>query len=786
MQKFELSPEALYKKCDLDHLGFETTDELRPTDNIVGQKRAKDSLHFGLGIKAHGYNIFVSGPTGTGRRTYVKALATKIAKTEPIPSDWIYVYNFDDPTSPIAIELPAGSGKELKNDMTNFVKELKEVIPKAFEGKEYEQQRQEIVKETNEKKTKIWDELLSKAKKSNLTVQQNPTGFLILPLRDGKVMSREEYEALDENAKAEIAKHVENLREELSVSVKEMRKFEKEEKKRLEKLNREVASFVLTPMIDELKEKYSEIPKLLEHFDKMKQDILSNLNYFQSTEEKNLPMPAIEKRYFVNLLVDNSRMEGAPVVVETNPTYHNLFGRIEYETQMFFAFTDFTMIRPGSIHRANGGYLILQAEDLLRNVGAWEGLKRALTWEKIRVENLQDHLGISTIKSLRPSPIPLNIKVILIGSNALYDLLKEYDEDFTKLFKVRAMFDSEMPKNKANILKYARFIASVCKRHSLPPFTSEAVASVVEYGSRLVNSQKKLSTQFNKVMEVVIEAGFEAKQRGGSKVLEKDVKKAMRNKEYRTNLVREKIREMYSKGKILVEVKGEKVGQINGLSIFYTGEHSFGFPVKITARTFTGEKGVINIEREVNMSGNIHSKGVLILSGYLSEKYSSDTPLSFEGTLCFEQTYGGVEGDSASLAELLALISSLGKVPVRQDIAVTGSINQFGEVQPVGGLNEKIEGFYEVCKLKGLTGTQGVIIPSKNVDELMLKEEVIESVRKGEFFIYAVKDVDEAIELMTGKKAGKRHKDGNFTADSVHQRVLEQLKTWAKGRKKKK
>ena len=786
MRKFELPSDALYKRCDPKYFDFETTEELRPTDDIVGQKRAKDSLKFGLSIKEHGYNIFVSGPTGTGKRTYVKALAQKMAKAEPVPNDWIYVYNFDEPTSPIAIELPAGSGRELKMDMKNFVKELKGAIPKAFEGEEYEKQRQGVTKQTNEMKSKIWDELLKRAKKDNLTVQQNPTGFLILPLRDGKVMSREDYEALDEDAKTEITKHVENLREYLRVSVKEIRKIEKEEKEKLEKLNKEVGLFILTPMIDELKEKYAEIPKLIDHFDKMKQDILSNLSYFQGTEEKTVPTSDIEKRYYVNLLVDNSKGKGSPVVMEVNPTYHNLFGRIEYETQMFLAFTDFTMIRPGSIHRANGGYLILQAEDLLKNVGAWEGLKRSLTWEKIRVENLQDHLGLSTIRSLRPSPIPLNIKVILIGSNELYDLLKEYDEDFSKLFKVRAMFDSEMPRNKANISKYSRFVASVCKRHSLPPLTSEAVASVVEYGSRLVNSQKKLSTQFNKVMEVVIEAGFRAKQRNVREISESDVKRAMKEKEYRTDLIREKIGEMYKDGKILLEVKNRKIGQVNGLSVFYSGERSFGFPVKITARTFTGEKGVINIEREANMSGNIHSKGILILSGYLSEKYSSDIPLSFEGTLCFEQTYGGVEGDSASLAELLALISSLGKIPLRQDIAVTGSINQFGEVQPVGGLNRKIEGFYEVCRLKGLAGTQGVIIPLKNADELMLKEEIVESVKKGEFFVYTVKNVDEAIEIMTGKKAGRQHKDGSFTSGSVHQLVSEQLKSWAKHKKKKK
>ncbi|AZR72610.1 ATP-dependent protease [Anoxybacter fermentans] len=757
--------------CDPSIFDFKTTEELKPfEEGIIGQRRAVKAMNFGLKIKQKGYHIFMAGITGTGKTTYAKTLIKNEARKYPVPDDWCYIYNFDNPEIPKALNLPAGIGIKLKEDMEKLIDELRTDIPKTFESEEYEKQRNQIMDKYQEQSNMLIMEFEEELKKEGFLLQRTGKGIFTIPLKDGRPLSQEDFEQMTEEEKNNFKEKSKQIQIQMEEIMRKIRRLEVQAREEIEQLEERVCLSIVKPIIDHLKDDYQNYPRILKYLNDVQEDIIKNLEKFKAEEEIENPLLLTVKtrqdesfftRYKVNLLVNNKETKGAPVVIETNPTYYNLFGKIEGESEFGTVVTDFTMIKGGAVHRANGGYLILQAKDVLSNPFAWEALKRTLANQEIRVENIGEQFRTIPTTTLKPEPIPLNIKVILIGNPLIYQLLYDFDEDFKKLFKIKAHFDVEMDKTEENLKKFACFISFQCEKEGLRHFTAEAVARVVEYSSRLAENQKKLTTRFNEIVEILYEASAWAEIDNSKYVEESHVEEAIKEKIYRSNLMEEKIQEMIENGHILIDTEGEEVGQINGLSVYQTGEYSFGRPSRITARTFLGEKGVINIEREAKMSGKIHDKAVLILSGYLGGKYAKDKPLTLSASLAFEQSYGGIEGDSASCAELIALLSAISGIPVRQDFAITGSMNQKGKVQPIGGVNQKIEGFYKVCKAKGLTGTQGVVIPVQNIENLMLDKEIIEAVKDGKFHIYSVKDIDEAIEIMMKKPAEEVHKEVN-------------------------
>jgi len=781
----EVPVAALRKVCDPEQFNFNTTEEVEPLQGIIGQERAVRAMEFGLKIQKPGYNIFITGLTGTGKMSYARAVVTEVAAKLPTPDDWCYVYNFRDPSQPRVLCLPCGKGYGLSQDLEELIEELQVEIPRAFGSDDYEKQKNDIIREFQDRSSQLVEELTPRAAAQGFSIRRTSTGFVTVPVVDGKPLSTEEYEALPPEQKEEIDRKSAAVQFDIRETVRRVQQAEKEAREKIKKLDAQVGLFCAGHRIDALKEKYQDYPQVLEYLDDLKHDILANLDLFRAEDEEQAAPPwarhhrtsALQK-YKVNLFIDRRSCCGAPVVVETNPTYYNLGGRIEHENEGGFLSTNFTMIRPGAIHRANGGFLILQARDVLVNPFSWEALKRVLKTGQLTVENMGEQYGLIPLASLKPQPIPVNLKVILIGNPLLYHLLYQYDEDFRKLFKIRVDFDTEMERNPENEAKLAQFISFHCRQQSLRHFDRGAVAKVVEYSSRLAEDQDKLSTRFNDLVEILYEADAWAALDGAAYVEARHVQKAIEEKHYRSNRLEEKIREMFARGEILVDTDGWAVGQVNGLSIVDLGDYVFGRPARITAATGLGQRGVVNIERETKMSGSIHSKGVLILSGYLAAKYAQDVPLNLSASLCFEQTYTGVEGDSASSAELYALLSSLAEVPLNQGIAVTGSINQKGEIQPVGGVTAKIEGFFRVCRLKGLTGRQGVIIPHQNVHNLMLAEEVVEACRQGLFHIYPVRTVDEGLTILTGLPAGERQPDGSYPPGTIHYRVLEKLKAY--------
>lgn len=786
----ELDPGSLRLVCDPACFPYETTDQVPPLEGMIGQERAMRAMEFGLKVRNPGYNIYMAGVPGTGKTTYAQALVSEVARGQKPPDDWCYVYNFDDPDRPLALRLPPGKGAEFQRDMEELVQDLKAHIPRVFESADYEQQRSETMSKYQARISEILRNLVERARAHGFALQQTAAGFLVAPLIHGQPITSEQYQELPEEMRREIEERGTQVQEWISEAQRQVRLLEKEARGAIRELEQRIARVAVGPLIERLQEKWRDFPLVVNYLSRVEQDVREHLDEFRSADGESPPVPlpfmpprqereSAVLRYRVNLLVNNAGAQGAPVVVETNPTYYNLFGAVEYRSHMGVMVTDFTMIRAGALHRANGGYLILQARDVLTNPGAWEGLKRALKNRSIQIENMGEQFRLIPTRTLRPEPIPLDVKIILVGSPLLHMLLYYYDEDFRKFFKIKADFDTEMPRTPENLEGYFRFLSSLCRREGIRHLDRTAVAKVVEYSSRLAGSQKKLSTRFNEVVEVVYEANVWAEAEGSPVIRASHIEKAIEEKVYRSNRIEEKIREMIAEGKILVDVDGAVVGQVNGLSVIQVGDYTFGRPSRITARTFLGEEGVVNIERETEMSGNIHSKGVLILGGYLGGKYAQDKPLSLSARLVFEQTYEEVEGDSASSTELYALLSSLSGLPIRQDLAVTGSVNQNGEVQPIGGVNEKIEGFYAVCKVKGLTGRQGVIIPYQNVDDLMLKEEVVEAVRAGKFHIYAIRTVDEGIELLTGVPAGTLQPDGTYPEGTVHYLVDRKLREMA-------
>ena len=782
LKAFEVPYEQLRRRCVPDAIPYASTGEVEPPVEIIGQERAVKALKFGLGIDKQGFNIFVAGLPGTGRTTAVLSFLEKLAAEKPVPPDWCYVHNFKDPYRPHALRLPPGRGQILKKQVKEFIEYARREIPKAFESDEYVTRREALTGEFNSRREEIFSRLSQQAREAGFLLQSSPAGLLIIPVKDGQPLAQDAFEALPEEEKAAIREKQKALEEKIREALREVRRLEKELKSKLEELDKSVSRNVLNRYLEELLDEYEDQPQVREYLEEMREDIFDNLDKFRGTGQQPAPAagpaPAEHfwRKYEVNVLVDNGRLEGAPVVVELNPTYANLMGRIEKEAMFGALVTDFTLIKPGALHRANGGYLVIQAEDLLRNPFAWQGLKLALANGKILVEELGEKLGFITTKTLQPEPIPLDVKVVLIGSPLLYHLLYSLDEEFKELFKVKADFDTQMDRTDENVRAYCAFISGICRKEGLLPFDRLAMAKVVEYGSRLAGAQDKLSTRFADIADLIREAHFWASQEGSDTVKEEHVQKALSEKIYRSNLIQERIQEMIEKGTILIDTEGAVVGQVNGLSVIDLGDFAFGKPTRITASIGVGKEGIVDIERETRLGGPIHTKGVLILTGYLIQKYAQDKPLTLTARLVFEQSYEGVEGDSASAAEVFALLSALSGLPLKQGIAVTGSLNQKGQIQAIGGVNEKIEGFFEVCKARGMNGEQGVIIPKSNIRNLMLKEEVLEAVRQGKFHIYAIETVDQGIEILTGVPAGKRLEDGTFEEGTVNYLVDKRLR----------
>lgn len=784
---FRVPVEKLAATCDPAIFAFDTTKDITPLEQgIIGQARAVRAMEFGLRMKHPDYNMFLTGPAGTGKSTYVQIRVPQVALDEPTPGDWVYVFNFDNPDQPKAVYLPPGRGSALRKDMEELVEDIKTEIRRVFDSEEWERRRGEFIDRFERKINETWEALEEEGRSKGFAVQRTPTGIFTIPLgADDQPITPDEFNRLPEKAKEELAARSRELQAQVAETIRRVRNLEKNARAGLKQLERETGLFAVGHLISQFKERCADLPEICHYLDRVQQDVVEHLDEFRSDEDEQpaQQMPAMRptqrdgrlNRYKVNVVVDNSKTKGAPVIFEANPTYYNLFGKIEYRGDFGTLVTDFTMIKAGAIHQAYGGYLVLQANDLFANPYAWVALKRALKTGLARIENLGEQIGMIATAGLRPEPMPVKTKVIIIGSPYLYQLLYTFDEDFRKFFKVRVDFDREMDRTEENIRLYAAFAGGFCERECARHLSPGAVARIVDFSSRLAENQNKLSTLFHDITEVLLEASFWAEQAGAATVTEEHVKRALEERVYRSNRIEEKIQELIREGTLLVQTEGAAVGQVNGLAVLDLGDHAFGKPNRITARVYMGEKGVINIERETEMSGPIHSKGVFILSAYLAGQFAQRKPLALSASLCFEQLYEEVEGDSASSTELYALLSELSGLPIDQGIAVTGSVNQKGEIQPIGGVNEKIEGFFQVCKSRGLTGRQGVIIPHQNVRNLMLKDEVREAVAAGLFHIYAVRTINEGIGILTGVPAGEPLPDGTFPEGTVNYLVQKRL-----------
>jgi lon-related putative ATP-dependent protease len=783
----QISAEKLRKVCAPQDLNCSTSDEFEPTKTIIGQERAARALRFGLGIKALGFNVYVAGVPGTGRTTMVERFLGEIAREQPVPSDWCYVNNFRDPSKPKAIKMPSGRAKQFQLDMKDLVEGARRELRKAFEGEEYIARQKETARSFEKQSEEILSQINAEAQKQDFLIQQTPMGVMTIPMRDGQPLTPEQFIALGQDEKQAISRKQQALQEQIGTALRRAKNVEKSAAEELERMDRQVALYALSHPLEELKGKYHDLSHVLAYLEEVRDDILDNLKQFtadpQAQPAVSFPMPTprggLRNKYAVNVLVDNSSVSGAPVVMELNPTYNNLFGRIENEAQFGTLVTDFTLIRQGSLHRSNGGYLVLPIEEVLRNPFSWDGLKRGLRNRQIVIEDVSERLGFMGTRTLQPEPIPLDVKVVLIGQRALYHLLLAYDEDFNELFKVKADFDSLMDRTEKSIRDYTLFVSAVCSDGDLKHLDSSGLAKIVEYGSRLAEDQAKLSTRFGEIADVIREANYYALQEGSPYVTGVHVNQAIEERVYRSALIQERIREMIKRGTVIIDAHGERVGQVNGLSVIDMGDIAFGQPSRITASIGVGREGLIDIEGEAKLGGPTHTKGVLILSGYLMGKYAQNKPLGLSARLVFEQSYSGVDGDSASSAELYAILSELSGLPIKQGTAVTGSVNQKGEVQAIGGVNEKIEGFFEVCKVKGLTGQQGVLIPDSNEQNLMLKEEIVAAVNDDRFHIWSVKTIDDGIEILTGVKAGARRDDGTFEEGTVNERVDKRLRELA-------
>jgi lon-related putative ATP-dependent protease len=789
----KLAVDKLRWMCDVGEFDFETTADLPELEGPLGQERAISSIDFGLGIRENGFNLYLAGEPGTGRASTIRSVLRKRAKDEPTPTDWCYVYNFKSPDNPIALALPAGEGASFQEGMKELLQGVKADIPKALDSKEYESNRAAIVESYQEKSSGYFSELEKEAEAQGFAIQRTVSGLVMVPQKEGRNYTQEEYEALSDDERETLDASGKGLTDKLNDVLRKLRENDKEAKDALAQLDRDLGLSAVGHHIEPLKEKYAAVAKVLAYLDAVQEDILLNLEDFKEQSPQQSPIPGLKiprqepsfERYQVNVFVDHKETEGAPVIFEPNPTYNNLFGRIEHVMQVGgMATTNFTMIKPGALHRANGGYIIVDAREILTNPFSWDALKRCIRNGEICIEDVLEQYRFMTFVSLKPEPVPLSAKIIMIGSPWIYYLLYYLEPDYRKFFKVKADFDSRIKRTPDVMRDYALFVATHCRCEKLLPFDRSGVANLLEYSSRLVEDQAKLSAQFMEIADLIREASYWASREGCSVVDRQWVTKAIEQKMYRSNRIEERMQELFEDGTILCDTDGTEVGQINGLSVITVGDFMFGRPSRVTARAYMGRGGMVNIEREVKLSGPIHDKGVMILTGYLGGTFAQDKPLSFSASICFEQSYDGVEGDSASSTELYALLSVLSGKPIRQGVAVTGSVNQLGKVQPIGGVNYKIEGFYEVCKAKGFTGEQGVIIPKTNEQHLMLKEEVVEAVREGRFHIWSVETIDQGIEILTGTPAGQRNKAGNFPRESINFLVDKRLKELGEGLRK--
>ena len=784
-KKCELSLSDLRCICDPKIFTFKNTSEIEPLDEVIGQERAVQAIEFGLNMKSSEYNIFVSGIEGTGKSTIIRDIVNKHAETIPSPVDWCMVNNFKDEYRPKTISVPTGKATRFSKTMSKLIDDLKEELPKAFEHESYQERQSDIQKKYSDPKKEILQKLEMSAAEKNIQINRTKAGYQTIPMVNEKTISPEEFLSLPKEKQEEIEKNISTVQAEIESTVREVNKINEKMNSQMEKLMEEVTLFVVKYRMDIIKDEYKDCKDILAYLDEVQADILENVKDFISYPEAKPPLEGFMfqaakpsfQRYEINVLVDNKSLKGAPVIFETNPTYQNVFGQIEKRAYMGTVTTDFTMVQAGSFLRANGGYLIMEIESVLMNLFVWEALKRALQNKLLAIEDIASGLGFGT-SSLRPEPIPLDVKVILLGSYYLFHMLQNYDLKFNKIFKVRADFDHEVERNEDTIQKYARFISRACKEEGLLPLTPPGVAAIVEFGEKYISNKNKLSLRFGPIMGILKEADYWARKENGRVVSDKHVIQAFKEYKFRYNLYEEKIHESYVDDTIMIDVSVDVVGQVNALSVFQLGDISFGRPSRITAETYMGKQGVINIEREAKLSGKTHDKGVLILSGYLGRTFAQNYPISVSISITFEQSYSGIEGDSASSTELYAVISSLSDIPIHQGIAVTGSVNQKGQIQAIGGVNQKIEGFFDVCKSKGLTGKQGVLIPRTNVKSLMLKKDVVDAVKKGEFHIYQVSTVEEGIEILTGVAAGTPDEAGNFPEGTVYGKVQEKLKRY--------
>jgi lon-related putative ATP-dependent protease len=787
-----LDPEALRTSCDPERLSFETTAQLEDLATLPSQDRAREASWFGVSVRRHGYNLFAMGSKGLGKDLLIEKAIEGRATLDPVPGDWCYLHNFDDPDRPRALSLPQGMGRQLREDMTQLVMELGAAIPGAFEGDEYQTRRKSIEDELSRRQEKTLSEINDEANEKGVFLMRTPVGFVFAPLKDGRPLPPAEFAALPEEEKDKTQEAIQDLERKLQEKLREFPRWEKEARSRIRELNREVTEFAVGQALQVLIDKYTEagIEGVVAHLKTVREDIVRTMDEAQGKDGSPgalkrgaLRMAEVLERYSVNLLVSNEGVERAPVVHEDQPTFQNLLGRVEHLQQMGTLVTDFSLIKAGALHRANGGYLVVDALKLLTSPLAWEGLKRALRQSEIRIDSVTQFLSIAATVSLEPEPIPLDVKVILLGDRILYHLLATHDPDFPELFKVAVDFDEELERTAENEGMLARFIAGLCRRESLRPLDRCAVARIIDEGARLVGDQKKVTAQLDRLSDLVREVDFWAGESGREVGTAIDVEKAIRTRNHRMDRVRRLVQEQIERGTLLIDTRGQAIGQVNGLSVLQLGDATFGRPSRITARVSMGTGKVVDIEREVELGGPIHSKGVLILSAFLASRYATGMPLSLAASLVFEQSYSGVDGDSASSAELYALLSALAEVPIDQSFAVTGSVNQNGEVQAIGGANEKIEGFFEVCAARGLTGQQGVLIPASNVQHLMLREDVVVAVREGKFHVYPIETIDQGIELLTGVVAGERDGAKVYPAESINGKVEARLRALARARR---
>jgi predicted ATP-dependent protease len=791
--RLRLAPEQLRRTTDPALLSFASTQELAELDHIVGQERAVRAIDFGVEIRSKGYNIYAVGPAGSGRTSTAREFLERRAAQRPAPPDWCYVFSFADPRSPRALRLPAGKAAMLRDMMADMVNHLQTEIPRTFEGQPYEERRRTFMQEMGSRQQRLYEGLEAYLNERGFALIRSQSGLAIAPMVNGEVMNAEDYQKLDPETKKKYESFRPELQEEFEKTMREARDLDRQSKQAIELIRAEMAGFLVDGLLVDLRDRFGDSPQVLEHLDAVRKDIIANVERFMPQEEgPQLPFMMRQDRgddgwlarYAINVLVEGASQDHAPVIIEDNPTYHNLIGRIEHRTEYGTMVTDFTQIRAGALHRANGGYLVIEAKDLLANALAYDGLKRSLRNNEIKIEEMAQFYGLVAAASLQPEPIPLEVKVVMIGDARYYQALYSLDEDFRELFKVKAEFGSEMERSQDATLELASFVARLSNQEELLQFDASAVARLSDESARLADDQSKLSTRFSALSDLVREAAYWAGHAGHPLVTAADVEHAVLDREQRLNYIQQQMVEAIEQGTIVIETTGQAVGQINGLSVAQLADFTFGMPSRITARTFMGRAAVVSIDREVKLTGPIHDKGNLILSSYLASRFAQNGPLSMSATLVFEQNYGGIEGDSASSTELYALLSSLADVPINQNLAVTGSVDQAGTVQAIGGVNYKIEGFYDLCRKRGLTGGQGVLIPASNVRHLMLRPDVVEAVRAGQFHVYAVSTIEEGIELLTGLPAGEEDAGGAYPPGSVYAAIRAKLEIYAERQKK--